>query len=483
MNLCSKGLVVIVIVLFSSIGIISGYCEGISSCQMKNYQTESILKSWLKVIYPNGEELCSGSICIRWEWGGAIPILPVYFNIYCGEDFRTANNEWHTIVKDYKERDYLWDTTTVPDGQYLIKVDLLLDSNLDGHGDKLWITDTSDDFFTIENNNDPPYTPNNPNPEDGTINVNITTDLSWEGGDPDPGDTVTYNIFLGDNPESLVCVASAFSNEVYDPGELSYDTQYYWRIDAYDSNHDISEGPLWMFHTAKNRPPNVPSNPYPADGSTNICLTVNLNWTGGDPDNTSVVYDVYFGENSSPSIVATNLSITTYNVDDLKRKTTYYWKIDAYDGINVTEGAIWTFTTAVSLPPNTPAAPSGPTSGKPGMEYTYQSNTTDPEQNVLYYWFDWGDNTSSGWLGPYESGQMVSANHTWSEKDTYWIKVKAKNDPNGDGDLSDGSESLWSPYLPVTMPKGNSAEIIQPFIKTLRRYPHIFPILRYLLDL
>ena len=96
-------------------------------------------------------------------------------------------------------------------------------------------------------------------------------------------------------------------------------------------------------------------------------------------------------------------------------------------------------------PPNKPSKPSGPTSGKAGTSYTYSTSTTDPDGDQVYYWFDWGDGTNSGWLGPYNSGQTVSASHTWSERGSYEIKVKAKD--------TNGAESEWSDPLPITMPK------------------------------
>lgn len=49
--------------------------------------------------------------------------------------------------------------------------------------------------------------------------------------------------------------------------------------------------------------------------------------------------------------------------------------------------------------------------------------------------WDWGDGTHSDWLGPYNSGDMASGNHSWGAMGAYQIKVKAKGDPNGDGDL------------------------------------------------
>ncbi|RLF30793.1 MAG: hypothetical protein DRJ99_01480 [Thermoplasmata archaeon] len=100
-------------------------------------------------------------------------------------------------------------------------------------------------------------------------------------------------------------------------------------------------------------------------------------------------------------------------------------------------------------PPNKPNKPSGPTSGKAGTSYTYSTSTTDPDEDQVYYWFDWGDRTNSGWLGPYNSGQTVGASHTWSEKGSYDIKVKAKD--------TNDAESDWSDPLPITMPKNKGS--------------------------
>ena len=30
-------------------------------------------------------------------------------------------------------------------------------------------------------------------------------------------------------------------------------------------------------------------------------------------------------------------------------------------------------------------------SGKPGVEYTYTTSTSDPDGDQVYYWFDWDD--------------------------------------------------------------------------------------------
>jgi hypothetical protein len=94
-------------------------------------------------------------------------------------------------------------------------------------------------------------------------------------------------------------------------------------------------------------------------------------------------------------------------------------------------------------PPNKPSIPSGPPSGQIGISYTYSTVTTDPNGDTVYYWFDWGDDTNSGWIGPYSSGTSGSASKEWSNPGTYNVKTKAKDEHGAE------SSPLWSDSLPV----------------------------------
>jgi len=96
--------------------------------------------------------------------------------------------------------------------------------------------------------------------------------------------------------------------------------------------------------------------------------------------------------------------------------------------------------------PDTPGQPDGPTQGVTNKELTYSGVTTDPEGEQIYYMFDWGDDTSSNWVGPYDSGVAGEASHVWTDAGDYDIRVKAKD--------VNGSESDWSIPLTVTIVEG-----------------------------
>ena len=115
-------------------------------------------------------------------------------------------------------------------------------------------------FTTMtEATNNPPYAPVNPSPANGATDQDINVDLSWDGGDPDPGDTVTYDIFFGtsDTPPQ---VESNWNGSTYDPGTLAEGMTYYWYIVARDSHQSTTPGSTWMFATIQAPTPTPPVN-------------------------------------------------------------------------------------------------------------------------------------------------------------------------------------------------------------------------------
>ena len=96
---------------------------------------------------------------------------------------------------------------------------------------------------------DPPTIPHCPSPTDGAVDVSISTDLTWSGGHPCPGESVAYDVYLEANdstPDSLIC--DDVLSPLCDPGTLSYDTHYYWQVVASGLNGP-SPGPVWDFYT------------------------------------------------------------------------------------------------------------------------------------------------------------------------------------------------------------------------------------------
>jgi len=124
-------------------------------------------------------------------------------------------------------------------------------------------------------------------------------------------------------------------------------------------------------------------------------------------------------------------------------------------------------------PPNAPSI-TGETNGKAGTEYEYTFNATDPDGDDVKYYIDWGDGSTDETVFA-ASGIPVTVSHTWVEKDTYTITAKAR-DIYG----AEGPEAT----LEVSMPKNKPFNFNFNLLEWLfERFPHAFPILRYILGL
>jgi choloylglycine hydrolase len=96
--------------------------------------------------------------------------------------------------------------------------------------------------------------------------------------------------------------------------------------------------------------------------------------------------------------------------------------------------------------PIKPKKPVGPISGMIQEQYSFRTNTSDPDNtpSEIYYKWDFGDGIQTNWIlnkDPY-NGKIV---YNWNKKGTYLIKVKAR-------DIYD-KESEWSNPLQITITK------------------------------
>jgi hypothetical protein len=85
-------------------------------------------------------------------------------------------------------------------------------------------------------------------PANGAVDVSQTPTLTWA-----PGLGASHEIYFGTDAASLELKGSGnLGAESYEPGQLEWNTTYYWRVDeANNANADSPwTGPLWSFTTA-----------------------------------------------------------------------------------------------------------------------------------------------------------------------------------------------------------------------------------------
>ena len=316
----------------------------------------------------------------------------------------------------------------------------------------------------------PPYAPSTPSPPDNATGVDIATNLSWAGGDPD-GDSVTYDVYFGtaSSPPKVISNQSITS---YNPGTMSYSTTYYWKIVAWDSHGTTTPGLIWHFTTVNNPP--VFGTPSPANGSIGNSLSFTWSIPINDPEGDMFSWTIQCSNSQTNGNTGVTNGTKSLTLSGLAYSTTYKVWVNATDptGSGLYTRKWYTFTTKQNTPPSKPERPSGLASGKINVEYTYTTKTVDCNGDQVYYWWDWGNGSNSGWLGPYISNVTASATHTWTVKGSYNIKVKSKD--------TSGAESPWSDPLPITMPldveSGNSL-----LLKQVNQSPNATPLLRHLM--
>jgi hypothetical protein len=96
-----------------------------------------------------------------------------------------------------------------------------------------------------------------PNPSNGAVDVEQTPNLTWTAG----VFAASHEVYFGDDAGAVAKATKSspeykgikmLGDESYDPGELAWETTYYWRIDEVNSTNADSPwlGKVWSFTTA-----------------------------------------------------------------------------------------------------------------------------------------------------------------------------------------------------------------------------------------
>ena len=128
-----------------------------------------------------------------------------------------------------------------------------------------------------------------------------------------------------------------------------------------------------------------------------------------------------------------------------------------------------------NLPPNA-ASIEGPSTGSIKRLITYKFSSTDPEGHNVYYRIDWGDGNYMPYTGPYSSGEEVTFSHAWSDPDEYSIKVKVKDEYEGQSPQSSfkvkiSKNRALMRFIPIQFLEnlfGNNYSIIELIISILK---------------
>jgi hypothetical protein len=156
-------------------------------------------------------------------------------------------------------------------------------------------------WTVIVNTNQPPNVPTLATPADGS-DVYLLPTLLWTAAspvDPNPGDTVTYELQVDDNSDYSSPLASktalATTSYTLAPAETLTDgVTYYWHVQARD-NKNLASGwtSSWSMVATTNKAPTVPTLLSPEDQAALDNTLPAFDWTEStDPDNNTLYYDL-----------------------------------------------------------------------------------------------------------------------------------------------------------------------------------------------
>jgi len=191
----------------------------------------------------------------------------------------------------------------------------------------------------------------NPTPADGALLLDTWQSLSWV-----PGDTAaSHDFYIGDNFDDVEAGSGdTFKGNLTEnystigfpgfpyPDGLVKGTTYYWRIDEIEGDGTTKhKGDVWSFAIA----PKTIYDAEPADGSEAVDPNVTLKWKPGFG---AILHYVYFGDDFDTISNATGgmpWGAMVYTPGPLESGKVYYWRVDAFHGVETLPSEVMSFST------------------------------------------------------------------------------------------------------------------------------------------
>ncbi len=198
-----------------------------------------------------------------------------------------------------------------------------------------------------------------PGPPDGSTYTETWATLQWTAGRL----SVYHDVYFGTSfddvnagtEETFVGNMTVNNQPVGFPGfpapeGLVPGTTYYWRVDEVNDAHSDSpwQGEVWSFLV----PSITAYNPVPADGEPFEEPNVVLSWSTGM---NATMHAVYLGtdavEVDNAAGAPPHIGTATFDPGLLSTDTTYYWRVDTFNGAEWVKGYLLSFTTMPEIPP------------------------------------------------------------------------------------------------------------------------------------
>ena len=191
-----------------------------------------------------------------------------------------------------------------------------------------------------------------PNPGEGSVEAKLQLTLEWTPGDS----TVSHEVYfsevfadVNDGTTPLLNVAPTVPSYIIGmgiPGDpypdgLTPGTTYYWRVDEV-AGTTTHRGDVWSFSVLTDKAHDL----APADGTVYVSTGTVLTWT---PGLFAESHDVYISDTladvNDGTVPTATVTDPEYAPVDLAMETTYYWRVDEFDGTTTVLGDVQSFST------------------------------------------------------------------------------------------------------------------------------------------
>lgn len=252
--------------------------------------------------------------------------------------------------------------------------------------------------FYLNMENDPPLPFDLISPENEGVLATLFPQFNWHPApDPDPGEALTYRLYLGTTLEDYTRVYEGMDTTWIPTEPLLDNSTYYWMVSAVDPSGDTVEnsgGVSLFFLNLDNEAPLAVELVTPTHNSVEVILTPEFYWEAGvDPDpGDTLEYDLLI---ASDSLMAAPQTITTPEhawvlEAPLEDNSEYYWQVMVRDLAGAeTASEVYRFWTNTELEPPNPFELLSPPDTAQGLTTTPEfiwetASDNDPRDYAVY---------------------------------------------------------------------------------------------------
>jgi hypothetical protein len=187
-------------------------------------------------------------------------------------------------------------------------------------------------------------------PAQNLLCIDTTITFEWsEAIDPE-NDVLEYNIIIATDRDMTNIIENKMTTSSQFTVTLEKKTAYYWKVDALDiDNNQGTESEIFAFYTkgegVLNYAPFTSELVSPENNGQVNATSVSLTWDAADTNaGDTLTYELYFGENSSLTLIDDTL-IEKSRAVSIESGKSYSWKVNVKDQDGAKSiGQIWSFT-------------------------------------------------------------------------------------------------------------------------------------------